>query len=107
MLDRFRPNEFYDKLGTKKPSAKNTSTTSEGGTGAWPAEVSATRVSWNNGGGLARAPLLASATVSGLCRIDWLEGMFLRRDREPYGGIQIIRKEVDMDDVQTEEEDDD
>ena len=77
----------------------------EDGTGVWPEEVSATRVSWNNGGGLARAPLLASATVSGLCRIDWLTGMFLR-EKQPYGGIQSVRREIVSDDVEMEDEDD-
>ena len=64
------------------------------GTGAWSPEVSVTRVSWNNGAGLARAPLLASATASGICRIDWLLGHF-QDGRVPYGGIEAIRNETD------------
>ena len=33
------------------------------GSGAWPPEVGVQRVVWNNGNGLANAPLLASATA--------------------------------------------
>ncbi|KAF8327233.1 uncharacterized protein EI90DRAFT_3018294 [Cantharellus anzutake] len=44
------------------------------GSGAWPAEVGVHRVAWHSGGGLHSAPLLASATASGLCRIEWMKG---------------------------------
>ncbi len=49
---------------------------------------------WNTGGGLAAASLLASGTACGLCRIDWLVGRTLN-NKEPYGGVEIARKEVD------------
>ena len=63
------------------------------GTGVWPPEVSVTRVAWNNVMGLARAPLLASATVSGLCRVDWLLGHF-QGGHVPYGSVESIRNEL-------------
>lgn len=72
--------------------------------GSWPAEVSVTRTTWNNGCGLARAPLLASATASGLCRVDYLLGRF-PTNKIPYGGIQCIRKEIDKMEVDGEDED--
>lgn len=80
--------------------------------GAWPANVSVTCVRWNSGGGLTRAPLLASATASGLCRVDYLLGHFTR-GHVPYGGIKFIRKEsgaevkdeTDDDDLEDEESD--
>ena len=73
--------------------------------GAWPPEVSVTRVAWNNGCGLARAPLLASATASGLCRVDWLLGHF-QDDRIPYGGVQQIRFEINsLDKVDNSDDD--
>ena len=62
------------------------------GTGAWPREVGVQRVAWNDGNGLGRASLLASATGAGLCRIDWLEGRWMK-GRIPYGDVQGIRQE--------------
>ena len=61
------------------------------------------RVAWNEGSGLAGASWLASATASGLCRVDWLEGRWLR-GREPYGGVEVIRKEVSGAGAASEEE---
>lgn len=74
--------------GTKKKEAELPVNT-----GAWPPEVSVTRVTWQSGSGLARGPLLASATASGLCRIDWLLGRF-DKNRIPYYNIQTLRGEV-------------
>ena len=45
-------------------------------TANWPPHVGVHRVSWHNGGGIGRAGLLASATASGLGRIDVIRGMF-------------------------------
>ena len=69
------------------------------GTGAWPPEVSVTCVRWNHGSGLARAPLLASATASGLCRIDWLLGRFSGGE-VPYDGVDNIRQTHDLRNLQ-------
>ena len=52
---------------------------------------------------IARAPLLASATAAGLCRVDYLEGRWMR-DKMPYGGVEGIRKEGDGMDVDGEED---
>lgn len=95
MLDQFLPQEIPDRSGFAKKKRKNDSESDiPQGTGGWPAEVSVTRVVWNNGCGIGRAPLLASATASGLCRIDWLLGYFLE-DVNPYNGVQYIRNEVE------------
>ena len=101
----------------KKANKKATSTTATGadpdnvrsGTGVWPPSISVTRVKWNSGGGLARAPFVASATASGLCRVDFVLGRY-SRDYVPFGGVQFVRKEdgavqVDEDDLEEEEED--
>ena len=50
-------------------------------------------MAWNDGNGLARAPLLASATGAGLCRVDWLLGRWAR-EPPPYNGIEGIRAET-------------
>ena len=47
---------------------------------------------WNDGNGLARTPMLASATGAGLCRVDWLLGRW-GRDPPPYYGVEGIRGE--------------
>ena len=70
--------------GVAKPPPK--------GTGAWAPQVGVHRVVWNDGNGLACAPWLASATASGLCRVDWLRGKW-HKDRIPYDGIDGIRLE--------------
>lgn len=71
--------------------SKKTGVDPVSGIGAWSPEISVTRVRWNNGCGLARAPLLASATASGLCRIDWLTGRFTNK-AVPFGGVELIRR---------------
>ena len=59
---------------------------------------------WNNGNGLAGAPLLASATGSGLCRVDWLLGKWLN-DRIPYNGVEGIRQDVEVKDAVDDDSD--
>ncbi|KAG6860593.1 hypothetical protein C0995_009483 [Termitomyces sp. Mi166 len=66
------------------------------GTGAWPREVGVHRVTWNSCNGLAASGLLASATASGLCRVDELWGRWIK-GKVPYGGIEHIRRELDDD----------
>lgn len=63
------------------------------GTGAWPSEVGVHRVTWNSTNGLAAAGLLASATASGLCRVDELWGRWIK-DKVPYTAIEHIRMEL-------------
>jgi transcription factor C subunit 6 len=47
--------------------------------------------------------LLASATGSGLCRVDWLSGRWFR-DRVPYYDIERMRGELG--DMEIDEEED-
>lgn len=93
MLDHLLPRETPDRANTVQRAirARVAAAAAPGGTGAWPSNVAVTRVAWGSGS-LAASPLLASATASGLCRIDWLEGRWAR-DRVPYGGIESIRME--------------
>lgn len=67
------------------------------GIGAWPPEVGIHRATWNSGNGLANACWLASATASGLCRVDWLTGRWIQ-GRMPYYSVEGIRNEVEADD---------
>ena len=89
MLDRLKPREMAERP--------------EGGGGAWHPFVGVQRVAWHSGAGLAAAGLLASATGSGLCRVDFLEGRWFR-DRVPYERVEVMRLEeedamdVDVDD---------
>jgi len=98
VLDQFLPTEIIERHGpvnskTKREKKKDTLADARpANSGAWPANISVTCVRWNSGGGLTRAPLLASATASGLCRVDWLIGHFAR-DHVPYNGVKFIRKE--------------
>lgn len=73
-------------------------------TGAWPPIVGVHRVVWNSGNGFSGASLLASATASGLCRVDNLRGRWMR-DKIPYCGIENVRLEHGV--VGGEDEDDD
>jgi transcription factor C subunit 6 len=76
------------------------------GTGAWSPEVGVHRVVWNNGNGLSNAHLLASATGSGLCRIDWLTGRWMK-DKVPYYDVEKIRGDIEAElDMDEEEESD-
>lgn len=72
----------------KGPEASN----KEAGTGVWPPSIGVHRVTWNCGNGLAAASLLASATGTGLCRVDRLDGRWLK-GKVPYHGIEAIRRE--------------
>lgn len=63
-------------------------------TGVWPPEIGVHRAVWNSGNGLSGAPLLASATGSGLCRVDWLLGRWIK-DKVPYVSVPDMRKEVE------------
>ena len=93
------PSQEIDRavgIKAQKPETK--------GSGAWPPEIGVQRVVWNSGNGLANAPLLASATGCGLCRIDFLKGKWLK-NRMPYYGIEGIRAEIDADDEMDEDSD--
>ena len=92
--------EFHNR-----PSATRANKTVPVGTGAWPPEVGIHRVVWNDGNGLARSPMLASATASGLCRVDWLLGRW-GKDPQPYNGIEGMRGET-TETFDEDEEDDD
>ncbi|KAG5644404.1 hypothetical protein DXG03_008571 [Asterophora parasitica] len=106
MLDRFLPQETQDRPAVKVKTAKETSSDKDPakerlkansvGTGAWPREVGVHRVTWNSSNGLAASGLLASATASGLCRVDELWGRWIK-GKVPYGGIEHIRRELDDD----------
>ncbi|KLO14191.1 hypothetical protein SCHPADRAFT_325445 [Schizopora paradoxa] len=107
LLDKFLPTEVIERGLNSKPRGVKADIPVEtrfANSGAWPANVSVTCVRWNSGGGLTRAPLLASATASGLCRVDWLLGHFAR-GHVPYGGIKFVRKESGAD-VKDETDDD-
>ncbi|KAI0050874.1 hypothetical protein FA95DRAFT_1587504 [Auriscalpium vulgare] len=116
MLDRFLPYETPDRtsaIARSKAKSKRLSADGEGdepatGTGAWPTEVGVLRVAWNSGNGLAAAGLLASATASGLCRVDHLQGRWMR-GKVPYESVELMRKEGDGEfmDVDEEDEEDD
>jgi transcription factor C subunit 6 len=43
--------------------------------------------------------MLASATASGICRVDWLQGRWLK-GRVPYGSVPKIRGELDTDEIE-------
>lgn len=48
--------------------------------------------------------MLGSGTASGLCRIDWLEGRWLKGN-VPYGSVEAIRGELEgMEDIEEGEE---
>lgn len=72
-------------------------------TGVWPPEMGVHRVAWNSGNGLGGAPLLASATASGLCRVDWVMGRWIK-DRTPYVSVPKMRKEVEGASDESDEE---
>ncbi|TRM55617.1 WD40-repeat-containing domain protein [Schizophyllum amplum] len=106
MLERFLPQELQDRptVGKQKSGKKpedgpdHTRT----GTGAWPPEVGVHKVAWNSGNGLGRAGMLASATASGLCRVDLLWGRWMK-DKIPYSNVEQIRMEDGAMDVESEE----
>ncbi|KAK7051012.1 hypothetical protein VNI00_005124 [Paramarasmius palmivorus] len=98
MLDRFLPQETQEKptAGLEKAKAKKKPNGPNGNgqahTGAWPREVGIHVVRWNSSNGPANAGLLASGTASGLCRVDWIWGRWMK-GRIPYHGIPSIRGE--------------
>ncbi|KIK97454.1 hypothetical protein PAXRUDRAFT_10176 [Paxillus rubicundulus Ve08.2h10] len=99
MLDHFLPQETQERSVNVKGTAR---TKKEGAqavginnsTGVWPQEIGVHRVAWNSGNGLSGAPLLASATGSGLCRVDWLLGRWIK-DKVPYVSVPDMRQEVE------------
>jgi transcription factor C subunit 6 len=62
------------------------------GSALWSHEASILSIRWNSCNGLENAPWLASGTVCGLVRIDWLQGRWFR-DAIPYTSIPNIRFE--------------
>ncbi|KAG2150679.1 uncharacterized protein EDB93DRAFT_1083923 [Suillus bovinus] len=95
MLDHFLPQETQERSNKwKGKQTKKDESESSTSTGVWPPEVGVHRVTWNAGNGLGGAPLLASTTGSGLCRVDWLLGRWIR-NKVPYVNVPNIRKEVD------------
>ncbi|KAK0496724.1 hypothetical protein EDD18DRAFT_1309270 [Armillaria luteobubalina] len=82
MLERFLPQEIVDR--TKNPGSTSI--------GSWSREVGIQRVVWNEGNGLASAGMLASATASGLCRIDFPEGRWMK-GKIPRNSVENIRGE--------------
>lgn len=80
------------------------------GTGVWPPEMGVHKVVWNSGNGPENVGLLASATASGLVRIDtkvW--GRWVKGKRFPYGGVLGARLDAaaEVGDDESEEDDDD
>lgn len=93
--------------GTEKDAAQEKSLfkASSVGTGAWPRQVGVHRIVWNNCNGLAAAGLLASGTAAGLCRVDALWGRWIK-GKVPYAGIEHIRRELEDDGMDVDEEED-
>lgn len=105
MLDHFLPQETQERSANSKgKQAKKDESEISVSTGVWPSEVGVHRVTWNTGNGLGGAPLLASTTGSGLCRVDWLLGRWIR-NKVPYVNVPNMRKEVD--DIMDEDSGDD
>ncbi|KAH7889341.1 hypothetical protein F5I97DRAFT_1993652 [Phlebopus sp. FC_14] len=109
MLEQFLPRETQDKSVNVKGKAQARKDEAEAtglnvSTGVWSPEIGVHRVAWNSGNGLGGAPLLASVTGSGLCRVDWLLGRWIK-DKVPYVNVPKMRKEVDevSEDESTEE----
>jgi transcription factor C subunit 6 len=106
MLEQFLPQERPSMNQGNKPKQKAAETAPPISTGAWPSQVGVNKVTWNSGNGLGGASLLASATASGLCRVDWLEGRWLR-DKVPYVSVENIRREGGNDEGELSPADDD
>lgn len=108
MLDHFLPRESgvtegpSDREQSKSksdPTQTNQSRFENGPaapSGLWPSNIAVTAVRWNSCSGLGYAPLLLSGTASGIVRIDFLEGGWIR-DVIPYGSIDKIRGQEDGD----------
>ncbi|KAF7297836.1 Pre-mRNA splicing factor [Mycena kentingensis (nom. inval.)] len=102
MLEQFLPLEASDRP-TQAKAARNEKAKNKGvgamyttptGSASWPREVGIQRVVWHCGAGLSGCGLLASATASGLCRVDFLWGRWLS-GKVPYYGVDGIRLEAD------------
>ncbi|KAG9226490.1 hypothetical protein CCMSSC00406_0005843 [Pleurotus cornucopiae] len=76
------------------------------GIDAWPKEVGVHRVVWNSGNGFQAASILASATASGLCRIDIPSGRWYR-DKVPGHSVAVVRGEVSVDGADMDVDEDD
>jgi transcription factor C subunit 6 len=94
MTERYLPLETQERPNnsTAKGAAGNGNAPSEPSVGVWPTEQAATRTCWHSGAGVAGASWLASGTMSGLGRVNWLEGRWLG-DRMPYGETEVLRQE--------------
>ncbi|KAG6332021.1 hypothetical protein ID866_7067 [Astraeus odoratus] len=100
MLEWFLPHVTQERgpgAKSKTETGEDDTTGTGHNTGVWPPEIGIHRVAWNTGNGLACAQLLASATGSGLCRVDWLQGRWFR-ERVPYVSVPKMRREVEGDD---------
>ncbi|KAJ7644297.1 hypothetical protein FB45DRAFT_1053081, partial [Roridomyces roridus] len=100
MLERFYPLEAQDRatqpksVRDEKVQGKDKAFVAPASTASWPKEIGVHRVVWNSATGLGGTPLLASATGSGLCRIDVVWGRFLN-DRVPYCSVPSMRLDVE------------
>ncbi|KIY46871.1 hypothetical protein FISHEDRAFT_46417 [Fistulina hepatica ATCC 64428] len=97
MLEHFLPQaDRSTAVRMAKKSTADKNKTNPFGTGAWPCEVGVNKVVWHQGGGLGCANVLASATASGLCRVDVLRGRW-NRDTIPYNGkVFMMADDVSM-----------
>ena len=65
------------------------------------------KVIWNNSNGPESVGTLASATASGLVRVDTeIWGKWVRGKKLPYGGIEGIRTEQGANDTELESDED-
>ncbi|KAF9218317.1 hypothetical protein BS17DRAFT_791722 [Gyrodon lividus] len=98
MLEHFLPQEIQEKSvnvrGTAQAKKEEQAAGLGTSTGVWPPEIGVHRVVWNSANGLGGAPLLASVTGSGLCRVDWLLGRWIK-DKVPYVSVPDMRKETE------------
>src|SRR5438552_2753391 len=90
-----KPTSTAAKSRVKTTESEKTST------GAWPPQVGIHHVVWNNGNGLGAAGIMASATGSGICRVDFLQGRWLK-GKIPYGNIAKVRGELHADDMEVD-----
>ncbi|KAF9462752.1 hypothetical protein BDZ94DRAFT_707255 [Collybia nuda] len=93
MLEQFLPQETQDRPAAVRVKTNEAPKSNVVGTGAWPSQVGVHRVTWNSTNGLAAASLLASATASGLCRVDELWGRWIK-GKIPYTSVEHIRMEL-------------
>jgi transcription factor C subunit 6 len=84
MLDRLKPCKVAERP--------------KGGGGTWHASVRVQHIAWHSWAGLATAGLLASATGSGSCRVNFLEGRWFR-DRVPYEQVEAMQLKEDAMDI--------